>query len=68
MVFIYKETRLNYFTFNARKKIGAFFLIIKLIVNVVSNKIFKIKIFGGHEVLKLYFHVLEIQGVSYHNE
>ena len=55
MVFIYKETRLNYFTFNARKKIGAFFLIIKLIVNVVSNKIFKIKIFGGHEVLKLYF-------------
>ena len=37
------------------EKVRALSLIIKLRVIIVLNKILKIEIFGGHEVLKLHF-------------
>jgi hypothetical protein len=45
----------NYFTFQRSKKLGAFFLIIKIRVISVVKCFLKIEIFLGHEVLKLYF-------------
>ena len=44
----------NYFIFNVQKVRGIF-LIIEVRVIFVVDKILKIEIFWGHEVLKLYF-------------
>ena len=44
----------KYFTFQHPKKLGAF-LIIKIRVIFAVKCFFEIEIFGGHEVLKLYF-------------
>ena len=45
----------KYFTFQHPKKLGAFFLIIKIRVIVAVKCFLKIEIFWGHEVLKLHF-------------
>ena len=37
------------------KKVRGIFLIIEIRVIFAVNKVLKIEIFGGHEVLKLYF-------------
>ena len=50
-----KNVKMAITTLFSLEKVRGPFLIIKLRVIIVSNKILKIEIFLGHEILKLYF-------------